>query len=109
MEIIGTIGIPLALVMIVVALALSIVFPVLDVIKHFDQAKKSLLGVGAMLAIFLIGYVTASSDLPEYAIKANVTSSQFKLISASLTTFLITLLLTIVVVVYDIVKGFVNK
>lgn len=109
MEIIGTIGIPLALVMIVVALALSVVFPVLDVIKHFDQAKKSLIGVGAMVAIFVIAYVTSSSDLPPYAAKANVSPSQFKLISAGLSTFLITLLLTVVVVIYDVVRGFVNR
>lgn len=109
MEIIGTIGIPLALLLIVLAVVLSLVFPVLNVVTNTQGAKKSLASVGVMALVFIVAYVISSSDLPIYASKAGVSSSQFKLISAGLNTFLITLALTVVVLVYDIVKGFVNK
>lgn len=109
MEIIGTIGIPLAIVLIVLALVLSLAFPIFNMVTNIEAAKKSLMGIGIMVGIFILAYVTSSSELPSYAAKANVSPSQFKMISAGLNTFLITLTLTVVVLIYDVVKGFVNR
>ena len=55
-------GIPLAYLLIAAATILAIVFPIMQISKHPESAKGAMMGFGAMLVVFLLGYILSSGD-----------------------------------------------
>ena len=45
-----------------VAALVAIIFPVIGMVKDFNRAKNSLIGVGALVVIFLIGYFMSTEE-----------------------------------------------
>ena len=85
-ETMSTIGLYLTYLLLLVAVVSMVAFPLIYSIKHPKGATKSLLGIGAIFALFAICYAFSSSEvLPEYS-KYGVGSNEVKLIGASLRT-----------------------
>lgn len=108
MEYVGTIGIPLALAMIAIALLLTIAFPLFKMLTDVETAKKSLMAIGSMAVVFLIAYVTSSSELTPFAEKAGITPSLFKWIGAGLNTFIFLFIISTGLVIFDLLKGLIK-
>lgn len=94
------IGLYLAYLLIVAAALTAVVFPLLYVARHPKEGKDILIGVGALLALFVISYVLAGdSVLPKYA-NYGVGSGESKLIGAGLISFYILIAAAIVTAIY---------
>lgn len=88
-----------------VALVSAIVLPVIQALKSPKDLLKSLLGVGALLVLFIVAYLASGSDISQIAKTNGVTESASKLIGAGLILFYLTLVLGIL----GIVVSEVNK
>ena len=94
------IGLYLAYLLIAVATLTALIFPVLYVAKHPKEGKDILIGVGALVVLFVLSYVLAGGDvLPKYA-NYGVGASESKLISAGLISFYILIVAAIVTAIY---------
>lgn len=81
------------------ATAAAIIFPILGMVKDPKAAKGALLGVGALVLVFVISYALAGDEMtPKYA-KFISSSAESKLVSTGLITFYILALLAIVATV----------
>jgi len=70
--------------LIVIAAVLAVVFPVIFMIQNPKGIKKTLVGIGAMVLLFLIAYLIASDEvLPKYE-KYGVDSSTSKQVGMGL-------------------------
>lgn len=70
--------------LIVIAAVLAVVFPVIFMIQNPKGIKKTLVGIGAMVLLFLIAYLIASDEvLPKYE-KYGVDSSISKQVGMGL-------------------------
>jgi hypothetical protein len=83
-----------------IAVLAAIVFPVINAIKTPGALLKSLIGVGALLVLFGLAYALSSSEVSTKD-AALVTPTAARLIGAGLIMFYITLILSILVVVYS--------
>jgi hypothetical protein len=83
-----------------IAVIAAVVFPIINAIKTPGALLKSLIGVGALLVLFGIAYALSSSELSTKD-AAVVTPTAARLISAGLIMFYITLVLSILAVVYS--------
>lgn len=71
------------------ATASAIIFPVLGLVKDPKAAKSALIGVGAIVIVFGISYAFAGDEVtPKYE-KFNVGSGESKLVSTGLIAFYI--------------------
>ena len=59
-------GLWLTYLMIAGAAISAIAFPVLYLIKHPEQAKGTLKGIGALIAVLLFSYIIASGNIMEF-------------------------------------------
>lgn len=46
-----------------IAVGFTIIFPIIQMITHPEQAKKGLLGIGALVVVIAIAYVMSSTEL----------------------------------------------
>ena len=94
------IGLYLFYVLLLVAIALCIVFPIVYAIKNPKTFAKSAVGVGALAIIFVIAYSLSGSEfsLEEAALGVNATSS--KLIGAGMLMMYFAYIAAAVTVVY---------
>ena len=90
----------------VVATLSSVVFPIIGMAKDFKKAINSLIGIGALLLIFIVGYVMSSGEV--YAIGDRVVEGTVsKLSEAGLYTFYVMIVLAIGTIIYtEISKAF---
>ena len=89
-----------------IAVIAAIVFPIVNAIKTPAALLRSLAGVGALLVLFGIAYALSDDSLSQRA-AAMVSPSTGRLIGAGLILFYITLILSVIAVVYsEISKAF---
>lgn len=101
-------GLYLFYILLVIAVACATVFPLIYMVKNFQEAKKTLIGVVVLLGIFLLSYAIASGDvLPSWE-RFNISSGQSKLIGGGLISLYIMIGLSIVALVYNEVMDFFN-
>jgi len=94
------IGLYLAYLLIAVAALTALVFPLMYVARHPKEGKDILIGVGALLALFVVSYIIAGDTiLPKYA-NYGVGSGESKLIGAGLISFYILIVAAIVTAIY---------
>lgn len=105
----GLIG---SFILFVLAIIAVVVFGVLQIFGDFKGSMKSLLGVGALVVIFIVAYATSSGEatgiVAAAAQKAGTSPSMLKFIGAGLTTMMLMIVGTIVVLVVSEVRNFVK-
>jgi len=105
----GGAGIYIAMALLVIAIAVSLIFPLINMFTDFGEAKKALMGVGGLLVLVLIGFALASGELPEYAADKGISSMQFRMIGAMINTALLATAVMAFYLVFDIVIGIVRN
>lgn len=84
-----------------VAVAAAVGFPLINSGKSPGSFKKSLIGVGALVGLFVVSYLlTGSSVTPEQAAKG-ITESSSKLIGAGLTMLYLSMAIAFVGIIYS--------
>lgn len=105
----GNGGIIIALVLLGIAIAVSVLFPIYHTLTNFSEAKKALLGLAGLVVLLLIGYALAGGELPQYAADKGITASEFRLIGAMINTAIIATALVSVYIVIDVLTGIVRN
>jgi hypothetical protein len=95
------IGLYLSFILLIVAIASSVLLPLLHAIKHPAGMVKSLLGIGGLVVLFIVAYSLSGSELSPKAISLGVDEAGSKMIGAGLTLFYFVLLISIIGVIYS--------
>lgn len=104
----GNAGIIIALVLLGIAIAVSVIFPLFHTLTNFEESKKALLGIAGLAVILLIGFALAGGEVPAYAAKEGITASEFRFIGALVNTAIIATALVAVYIVIDVVISIVR-
>ena len=85
--------------LLIVSGAVSVVFPIIAMAKDFKKSKNSLIGIGILVLIFVVGMVTASDE--SYTVGGNlIDGSVSKYSEAGLITFYVMIALAVVAIIY---------
>jgi hypothetical protein len=95
------IGLYVLYVLLFVAVAAALIFPIVNSISNPSSLLRTGIGVGVVLVLFGVSYALAGSDLPRSAIAAGLSESSVKLISAGLIMFYIVLVLAVGALIYS--------
>ena len=92
--------------LLIVAGLVAVVFPVIGMVKDFQKAKNSLIGTGALIVIFFIGYAMSSDEVYKMGERV-VDGGISKWSEAGLITFYSMIILAVLAIVYtEISKAF---
>lgn len=105
----GNGGIYIALVLLGIAIAVSVIFPIIQTLTNFAEAKKALLGIAGLAVVVLIGFALAGGELPAYAADKGISASQFRLIGALVNTALIATALVAAYIVLDLILSIIRS
>jgi hypothetical protein len=98
-------GIPLAYIALFVAVIAAVIFPCMQMVQDPKGAKSALVGVGALVVVFLLCYVAAESN--EFSIGTQrIAGGEMKLIEAGLYMFYVTLVGSILSILYSTVSRY---
>ena len=101
------IGLYIFYVLLFVAVAAAVIFPILNSIKEPAALIRSGIAVAVILVLFGISYGLSGSTLSRNAIAFGLSEANVKLISAGLIMFYIVLILSILALIYsEISKAF---
>lgn len=88
-------------------LVLAVAFPVVFLVKNPAKAKGSLIGVGLVLVLFLVGYVLSGNEVLSYYPKFGVDAGISKIIGGSLITlYVLAIGATVSAVVAEVLRFF---
>lgn len=87
--------------LIIVALAAAVILPLMNALKSPKDLMKSLMGVGALVVIFLISFGLAGSEVTAKYVAQGVGEGSSKLIGAGLTMFYIVFIIAVIGIVYS--------
>jgi hypothetical protein len=87
--------------LLLIAVGAAVIFPLVNSIKEPATLVKSGLGVAVIVVLFVISYAMSGSEVDAKAAAAGVTESGSKLIGAGLIMFYITLVLSILALIYS--------
>ena len=93
-------------ILLIVATLSAVVFPIIGMAKDIKKAINSLIGIGALLVIFVIGYIMSNEEV--YSIGDRVVEGTMSKISeAGLFTFYVMIVLAVGTIIYtEISKAF---
>lgn len=94
-------GLWISYLLIIAAVAVAIIFPVMQIAKNPKAAKGTFIGLGVLLGIFLLSLILSGGEALE---KYKVSAGQSKMIGAGLTMIYLLGFGAIVVAVYTEVK-----
>ncbi len=101
------VGLYIAYAVFIVAGAAAIVFPLVNSLKNPGSIGKSLVGVGAMVVLFIIAYVLSGDEVTAKYTALGVDAGSSKLIGAGLTMFYFVIVLGFVGIIYsEVSKAF---
>jgi hypothetical protein len=83
-----------------VSVATAVIMPLLHAVKTPGTFKKSLIGIGALVVVFGVSYTLSGSSVTAQQAAMGIDESSSKLIGAGLTMFYLTLLGSVVGIVY---------
>ena len=93
--------------LLIIAVALTVVFPIIHVLREPSTILRSAIGVGVIVVLFLISYALSGSEVDLKAAALGVTPTSSKLIGGGLIMFYITLVLSVLALIYsEISKAF---
>jgi hypothetical protein len=84
-----------------VAVALALVFPIVHVLREPSTLLRSAVGVGVIVVLFVISYALSDSEVNLKAAALGVTPTSSRLIGAGLIMFYITLVLSVLALIYS--------
>lgn len=87
-------------ILLIVSIAAAILMPLLNAVKTPGTFKKSLIGVGALVVLFVISYALAGSGVDPVHAAKGVTEGSSKMIGAGLVMFYFTLFGSIIGIIY---------
>jgi hypothetical protein len=88
-------------VLLIVAIATAIIFPLIYAIKTPGVFVKSLIGVGSLVVVFGISYLLSGAKITPDQAALGVTESSSRLIGAGLTMFYLALVIAFVGLVFS--------
>ena len=88
-------------VLLVLATVASVGFSLINLGTNMKAAKGTLIGVGALVLVFVISYAAAGSDVPTKLADMGVTEGEVKWSGAGLITFYVLFGLAIVAAIYS--------
>jgi hypothetical protein len=94
-------GLYVAYVLFFIAAGAAIIFPLLYVIQNPKGVVKSIAGVLGLVAIFVIAYSLSGNEVTAKYAQYGVGAGSSKLIGAGLIVFYITLLISVVGVIFS--------
>ncbi|MCB0487419.1 MAG: hypothetical protein R2820_13385 [Cyclobacteriaceae bacterium] len=95
------IGLYVGYVLFIVAVGAAAILPLISALKSPKDLMKSLMGVGALLVLFLVSYALAGSEVTAKYVAQGVGEGSSKLIGAGLTMFYIVFVLALLGIVYS--------
>jgi hypothetical protein len=95
------IGLYTLYVLLFIAVAAAIIFPLINSIANPSGIVRTGIVVGIVVVLFGISYALSSSDLPRSAVAAGLSESSVKLIGAGLIMFYIVLALSVLALIYS--------
>ena len=90
-------------------IGLLLFFSIMNIAGNFKESYKGLLGLVALVVIFLIGYAISSPELTDSAIKMQVTGQQLKWMGGGMFTFYVVFFGAILAIVGTIIMNAVKK
>jgi len=84
-----------------IAVALTIVFPIIHMLREPSTLIRSAIGVGIVVVLFILSYALADSEVNLKAAAVGVTPTSARLIGAGLIMFYITLVLSVLALIYS--------
>ena len=87
--------------LLIIAVALTVVFPIIHVLREPSTLLRSAIGVGVIVVLFVISYALSDSEVNLKAAALGVTPTSSRLIGAGLIMFYITLVLSILALIYS--------
>ncbi len=103
-----TIGLGAGKVMLVIAIAAALIFPIIFLIQQPKQGLKALLGFGIMALIFVLGYVLASGEEVWGVVEGNremiASANASRLVEAGLNSFIIMFAATVLIFIWGEVR-----
>lgn len=102
MESLANIGIIVSYILIVLAVGAALLLPLIYFVRNFDlkKAKGSFIGLGVLLAIFLISFATSSGEAGEVVEKFGISTTTFKIIGGSIVMTYILIVAAFLIAVY---------
>ena len=95
------IGLYVGYLLFIVAVGAAAILPLISALKSPKDLMKSLMGVGALLVLFLVSYALAGSEVTAKYVAQGVGEGSSKLIGAGLTMFYIVFVLALLGIVYS--------
>lgn len=95
------IGLYVFYVLLFIAIAAAVIFPLIHSIKNPSTLGKSAIGIGVIVVLFVISYALSGSEVNIRTAAAGISGSTSKLIGAGLIMFYITLIGSILVLIYS--------
>jgi hypothetical protein len=83
------------------SVAAAILMPLASAIKTPEVFKKSLVGVGALVVLFVVSYAISGSDVSAVHAAKGITPETSKMIGAGLTLFYFALFGSIIGIIYS--------
>jgi hypothetical protein len=100
-------GFYLFYVLLLIAVAAMVIFPILHMLREPSTLLRSAIGIGVVVVLFVVSYALADSEVTMKAAAVGVTEGSSKLIGAGLIMFYITLVLSGLALIYsEISKAF---
>ena len=92
--------------LLIIAGAVSVVFPIIAMAKDFKKSKNSLIGIGVLVLIFVLGMLMSSDE--SYNVGGSVVEGSVSQYSeAGLITFYVMITLAVIAIIYtEISKAF---
>lgn len=111
MDTLINIGMFLTYILAIGALAAILFFAIVFVVKNFNQAKGSLVGIGILLLVFVIAYIASpSNDIPVLFFEKNHANPELsKLIGSGLISLYIFIFGVFAAVLYSQFVKFIKK
>ena len=94
-------GLYIFYVLLFIAVAAAMFFPLLAAIKSPSTLGKSAIGIGGMIVLFVVAYLMSGSEVNLKSAAMGITGPVSKLIGAGLIMFYITLVLAILALIYS--------
>ncbi|MGE0590354.1 MAG: hypothetical protein AB7O48_17370 [Cyclobacteriaceae bacterium] len=95
------IGLYVGYFLLLIAVGAAVVLPLVSALKSPKDLMKSLMGVGALLVLFLVSYALAGSEVTAKYVAQGVGEGSSKLIGAGLTMFYIVFVIALLGIVYS--------
>jgi hypothetical protein len=84
-----------------IAVALTIVFPIIHMLREPSMLLRSAIGIGVVVVLFVVSYALSDSEVNLKAAAVGITPSSSRLIGAGLIMFYITLVLSVLALIYS--------